>query len=151
MTRLGEEIKRLKESRTARLVEAGKELTAVVRVIADELCDLFERALDTDKINDESDLAKVTALKQPILLCTIGHDGAMLRVDLDRYNNGQFKQFNDIQRGMVLDIATALIQEKYPEYKVSRNGGDICIAEPPPPPMSFIQWVRSLFKPRELI
>lgn len=151
MTRLGEEIKRLEADKSAWIAEAGKEMTAVARVVVDELSELFECALDTDKLSNESELVKLTALRSPATVCVIDNTGATLRINLTRYKEGQLKNLDDHMRAVFLNIVATLMSEKYPEYVIRRNGGDIRITEHPPAPLSFIQWVRSLFKPRELV
>lgn len=151
MTPLGEKIKQLKEADVARRVECGTLMRDAAKKLAEELSELFDDTLTDSNVSDESELIKAVVLKQPTAVCVIDDCGAELRVDLSRYKNGMLKGIDDVMRGMFLDTTAWLLQEKYPEYRFRRNGSSIMVTEPPPPPMSLMEWLRSLFKPRELI
>lgn len=151
MTALNECIQRLKDKRASHLVKAGKEMDVIAGKVVKELCDLFERALTNDEIQTEDDLAKAIVLKRQTMVCVIDNSGARLRLDLDRYDDGAFKELDDVMRGVFVEICAAHMQNKYPEYRIRRDGGDIVITDVPPPPMTILEWLRSLFKPRELI
>lgn len=151
MTLLGEKIKQLKEADIARRVECGTLMRDAAKKLAEELSELFDDTLTDSNVSDESALVKAVTLKQPTAVCVIDERGAELRVDLSRYKNGMLKDIDDVMRGAFLDTTAWVLQEKYPEYRFRRNGSSIMITEPPPPPMSIMEWMRSLVKPRKLI
>ena len=150
MTLLGERMKQLEDEQKARRVECGKLMRIAAQELATTLSELFDDALGCNDTSDESELVKAVVLKQPSAVCIISVDGAELRVDLKRYKEGALKDLGDLGAGMFLDITAQILSEKYSEYRFRRDGSSIMVTEPLPPPMSVMEWLRSLVKPKEI-
>lgn len=151
MTPLARKIESLKASNSIRSVEAGKVMMYAAKEAATAVSELFEDAIADGNIQDELDLAKATAFKQPSMVCIITEYGATVRIDFDRYKDGKFKVMDDEAKAIFISVIVTVLTDKYPEYKIYKDGKVIIIEELPPPPKKFSEWFWSLFKSKEVI
>lgn len=149
MTRLGDEMNRLKNENKAVNSQKSSELKTVVDELYVKLRDVFEGSLSGDETIYSSNLAKIVALKQPEILCVIDDKGAQLTVNFNLYLKGRLSLLNEDSIELIMSSATALLREYYPEYSFKCKYRSIYISDTPPAAKGFVEWIVSLFKKPE--
>lgn len=146
MTPLGQKVKHVKAAQDETRAEYMQLMKQAAQELADKLSELFDEAVTSDEISDESELAKTVALKQPSMACVIDCHGAELRVDFQRYKDGALKHIDDRMRKLFLDMVVRSLTEKYPEYRIRRVEGVIEVTEPSPP-KPLLERIRTFLTP----
>jgi len=146
MTRLRDEMRRLKNETKAVNSQKSSELKVVVDDLYARLRDTFEESLNSGETTCSSNLAKIVALKQPEILCVIDDKGAQLMINFNQYLNGRFSLLNEDSIELIMSSVTTLLRENYPEYRFKYGHHSIYISDTPPATKGFVEWIVSLFK-----